>query len=208
MQPVKQQVMSPNIIKKIEDSKVIAVLIIDELEKAISLANVSLAGSVDCIKLTLRTPVAMDAARLIKKEIPQISVGFGTVLTVDQVKTVADIGADFAVAPGCNPKVIAAAKNHGLSFAPGVATASEIEIAIEHGCRVLKYFPAETSGGLKHLTSMAGPYQYLGLSFISLGGVNLSNTMTYLESLLICAIGGSWIAKRPLIQAGDWNTIT
>ena len=208
MGPVDQMAMKPETIQGIEDAGVIAVLVIDQLEHAVPLAKALLKGGVDAIELTLRTPVALDAAALIKKEVPEIMLGFGTVLTVDQVMAVADVGADFAVAPGCNPKIIAEAIKLGLSFAPGIMTPTDIEIAIEHGCRVLKYFPAETSGGMKHLESMVAPYQYLGLKFIPLGGCNISNSRSYLESPLIAAIGGSWIAKRPLIQSENWEKIT
>lgn len=208
MQPIPQQAMTPSILQTIADSGVVAVLVIDELQHAVPLAKALLSGGVDAIELTLRTPVALDAGLIIKKEVPEITLGFGTVLTVDQVTAVKDAGADFAVAPGCNPKVIAAAHKQGLSFAPGIMTPSDIEIAVEQGCRVLKYFPAETSGGMKHLASMASPYQYLGLKFIPLGGLNLANAGTYLESPLITAIGGSWLAKRPLIQSENWEAIT
>lgn len=208
MQPIAQRAMSPDIIRKIDDCGIIAVLVIDELKHAVPVAQALLKGGVNAIELTLRTPVAMDAARLIKKEVPEINLGFGTVLTVDQVKAVADLGADFAVAPGCNPKVIAEAYKQGLSFAPGIMTPSDIEIAVEQGCRVLKYFPAETSGGMEHLTNMVAPYQYLGLTFIPLGGCNINNAPSYLESSLITAIGGSWVAQRSLIQAENWDTIT
>ncbi|WP_229130251.1 bifunctional 4-hydroxy-2-oxoglutarate aldolase/2-dehydro-3-deoxy-phosphogluconate aldolase [Ancylomarina sp. 16SWW S1-10-2] len=208
MQPIAQRAMAPEIITKIDKSGIIAVLVIDELKHAVPVAQALLKGGVNAIELTLRTPVAMDAARLIKKEVPEMSLGFGTVLTVDQVKAVADLGADFAVSPGCNTKIIAEAYKQGLSFAPGVMTPSDIEVAIEQGCRVLKYFPAETSGGMKHLTNMVAPYKYLGLKFIPLGGCNIENAPSYLESSLITAIGGSWVAKQSLIQAEDWDTIT
>jgi len=208
MQPIEQRAMSPEIIKRIDDAGIIAVLVIDELKHAVPLAKALIAGGVDAIELTLRTPVAIDAAKMIKKEVPQIALGFGTVLTVDQVKAVADVGADFAVAPGCNPRVIAEAYKQGLSFAPGIMTPSDIEIAVEQGCRVLKYFPAETSGGMEHLENMVAPYQYLNLKFIPLGGCNMDNARNYLESSLITAIGGSWVAKRPLIQAEKWDEIT
>jgi 2-dehydro-3-deoxyphosphogluconate aldolase/(4S)-4-hydroxy-2-oxoglutarate aldolase len=208
MQPIAQRAMAPEIITKIEESGIIAVLVIDELKHAVPVAQALLKGGVNAIELTLRTPVAMDAARLIKKEVPEMSLGFGTVLTIDQVKAVADLGADFAVSPGCNPKIIAEAYKQGLSFAPGVMTPSDIEVAVEQGCRVLKYFPAETSGGMKHLINMVAPYQYLGLKFIPLGGCNISNAPSYLESSLITAIGGSWVAKQALIQAEDWDTVT
>jgi len=208
MQPIAQQAMTPEIIKKIDNAGIVAVLVIDELKHAVPLAKALLKGGVDAIELTLRTPVAMDAARVIKKEVPEMTLGFGTVLTVGQVKAVTGLGADFAVAPGCNPKVIAEARKQGLSFAPGVMTPTDIEMAIEQGCRVLKYFPAETSGGMEHLKNMVAPYQYLGLTFIPLGGLNIDNARTYLESPLITAIGGSWVAKRPLIQAENWDAIT
>ena len=145
MYPIAQQAMSPEIIKKIDEVGIIAVLIIDELKHAVPVAKALLEGGIDAIELTLRTPVALDAARLIKKEVPEICLGFGTVLTIDQVKAVVDAGADFAVAPGCNPKIIAEARKQGLSFAPGIMTPTDIEMALEEGCRVLKYFPAESS---------------------------------------------------------------
>ncbi|MGD9328542.1 MAG: bifunctional 4-hydroxy-2-oxoglutarate aldolase/2-dehydro-3-deoxy-phosphogluconate aldolase [Cyclobacteriaceae bacterium] len=208
MQPSEQKAMSPEIIEKIETTGVIAVLVIDEVKHAVPLARALLAGGVDAIELTLRTDAAMDAARAIKQEVPGIILGFGTVLTIDQIKAIAKIGADFAVAPGCNPKIISAAIDHGLSFAPGICTPTDIEMAIEQGCRVCKYFPAETAGGLKHLLNIAGPYQYLGMKFIPLGGLTLSNAENYLDSQIITAIGGSWIAKRTMIMAEDWVGIT
>ena len=159
MQPIAQQAMSPEIIEKIDRAGVLAVLVIDEVKHAIPLARALLKGGIDTVELTLRTDAAMEAARAIKTEVPEITLGFGTVLTVEQVKAAVELGADFAVAPGCNPKVISAAREHGLSFAPGVVTPTDIEMAIEQGCRVLKYFPAETAGGMKHLSSMAAPYQ-------------------------------------------------
>ncbi|MGB5666873.1 MAG: bifunctional 4-hydroxy-2-oxoglutarate aldolase/2-dehydro-3-deoxy-phosphogluconate aldolase [Maribacter sp.] len=208
MQPIDQQAMLPELIKKIDDAGIIAVLIIDELKHAIPVAEALLKGGVDTIELTLRTPAAIDSARAIKKEVPEITLGFGTVLTVDQVKAVVDVGADFAVSPGCNPRIIKEAHKQGLSFAPGIMTPTDIEIAIEQGCRILKYFPAETSGGMDHLTNMVAPYQYLGLKFIPLGGCNINNAASYLQSNLISAIGGTWVAKRPLIQSENWEGIT
>ena len=200
--------MEPALANKINESGVIAVLIIDELKHAIPLAESLLKGGVSIIELTLRTPVAIDAARAIKKEVPQITLGFGTVLTTEQVKAVVDVGADFAVSPGCNPKIIKEARNQGLSFAPGVMTPTDIELAIQEGCKTLKFFPAATSGGMKHLESMSAPYQHLGLKFIPLGGCNINNAATYIKSPLISAIGGTWLAKRPLILAEDWEAIT
>ena len=208
MQPVEQKAMKPEISERIHRSGIIAVLIIDELKHAVPVAKALLKGGVDTIELTLRTPVALDAARAIKKEVPEICLGIGTVLTTEQIRAVVDLGADFAVAPGCNLGVISEAVKQGLSFAPGIMTPTDIEMAVEQGCRVLKYFPAETSGGMNHLTNMVAPYMYLGLKFIPLGGCNINNAGTYLESPLITAIGGSWVAQRSLIHNESWYTIT
>ena len=208
MQPTAQRAMTPELIKKIDEAGIIAVLIIDDVKHAVPLVRALLAGGVEAIELTLRTPAALESAKAIKKEVPEMSLGFGTVLTVDQVKAVIDVGADFAVSPGCNPKIIREAQKQGLSFAPGIMTPTDIEMALEEGCRILKYFPAETSGGMAHLTSITAPYQYLGLKFIPLGGCNINNARSYLESDLITAIGGTWLAKRPLIQSENWDAIT
>ena len=208
LQPIAQCAMSDEMIKKVDTAGVVAVLGIDELEHAVPVAKALLAGGITAIELTLRTPVAFEAAKLIKAEVPEMSLGFGTVLTVAQVEACVAVGADFAVAPGCNPKVIKSAIKHGLSFAPGITTPSEIEIAIELGCRVLKLFPAETSGGMKNLENMVAPYKYLDLKFIPLGGLNINNAASYLKSPLITAIGGSWIAKQDVIQAQNWALIT
>ena len=203
-----QEIMSSEMIQKINNSGVVISLVIDELKHAVPVAKALVKGGVNIIELTLRTTVAMDAAKAIISEVPKATVGFGTVLTVNQVKECAKMGADFSVAPGCNPRVIQAAKEFGLSFAPGIATPTDIEMALEQGCRMLKYFPAETSGGIKHLTNMAAPYKHLGLSFLPLGGINPSNVASYLESPLVGAIGGSWIASNKMIQEEAWETIT
>lgn len=200
--------MNPEIIQKIDDAGIVAVLVIDELKHAIPVARALLEGGVNAIELTLRTPAALDAAIAIKKNFPEMNLGIGTVLTVDQVKAIADLGVDFAVAPGCNPKTIEAAQKYGVSFAPGISTASELETAVELGCRVIKFFPAESLGGIKYLNNMVAPYNYLGLKFIPLGGLDINNARGYLESKLITAIGGSWIAKQALIQSENWAAIT
>ncbi len=204
----KQDIMSADISRQISEAGVIAVLEIEEVKHAVPVAQALLKGGVSAIELTLRTPAAMDAARAIISEVPKILLGLGTVLKPEQVKEAAAAGVAFAVAPGCNPRVISAAREHGLSFAPGIVTPSDIEIAVEAGCRVLKYFPAESSGGINHMASMAGPYSYLGISYIPLGGLNIDNVRPYLESPLVCALGGSWLAKRKLIKEEQWELIT
>ena len=193
---------------RIKNASVIAVLMIDDVKDAVPVARALLAGGIDAMELTLRTDAALDALKAITSEVPEMLAGIGTILTSGQVEEVIDAGAAFGVAPGCNPKVVQHAKDKGLPFAPGIMTPTDIESAIELGCRTLKYFPAESSGGLKHLQNIAAPYLHLGVEFIPLGGLNAQNMATYLESPLIAALGGSWLAKKPAIKAGDWDAIT
>ena len=192
---------------QINQCGVIAVLVIDDAEDAVPLAKTLLDNGVSAMELTLRTPAALAALRKIRKEVPQMIAGAGTVLTPAQVDEVYEAGAAFAVAPGLNRRVIERARQLGLSFAPGIMTPSDIEAGLELGCRMLKFFPAETTGGLKHLKAMAAPYQHLKLSFIPLGGITAENMQSYVEYPLTGAIGGSWIAKREAIAAKNWDLI-
>jgi 2-dehydro-3-deoxyphosphogluconate aldolase / (4S)-4-hydroxy-2-oxoglutarate aldolase len=189
-------------------SGVLAVLIIDNPDDAVPVAKALVAGGVNCMELTLRTPVAMEALRRILTEVPDMTAGVGTVLTPQQVQEVAAAGAVFGVAPGMNPRVVAEAGRTGLPFAPGICTPSDIEQALECGCRLLKFFPAEPLGGMTYLKSIAAPYAHLNLRFIPLGGVDAGNAERYLGEPSIQALGGSWIAPRDLIQKRDWPAIT
>jgi 2-dehydro-3-deoxyphosphogluconate aldolase/(4S)-4-hydroxy-2-oxoglutarate aldolase len=193
--------------EKIEQTKIIAVIIIDKAKDAVPLANTLMKNGVNIIELTLRTDAAPDAIKAIKKELPEMIVGAGTVLTKDQVKQVVDCGVDFAVAPGCNPTTLKAAKDNGLTFAPGIQTASEIECALEFGCKLLKYFPAETTGGIKNLKSLNAPYSHLGLKYIPLGGIKTANVRDYLSQDFVAGIGGSWLAPKKDIIENNWETI-
>jgi len=152
--------------------------------------------------------VAVDALSAIVDRVPQMLPGVGTVLTTQQVGQVARAGAAFGVAPGLNRRVVDAARNADLPFAPGVVTPSELELALDLGCRHVKFFPAEPSGGLRYLESMAAPYAHLGVRFIPLGGVNLANLPRYLESPLVTAVGGSWLAPRDFVQGEQWEAIS
>jgi len=192
---------------KIKASKVVAVLIIDNTEHAVPIAQALIRGGIRVMELTLRTPAALPALKAIKQEVPEMLAGIGTILTTEQVDQVIESGAAFGVAPGMNPKIVKYAQERKLPFGPGIMSPSDIEAAIELGCRTIKYFPAETSGGIKHLTGIAAPYKHLGLDFIPLGGLNANNMADYLRSPLISAIGGSWIAKQDVINAEDWNTV-
>lgn len=192
---------------RIKESKVVAVLVIDNAAHAVPVARALLRGGIGAMELTLRTAAALPALRAIKQEVPEMLAGIGTILTTDQVDQVVEAGAAFGVAPGMNARIVKYAQDRGLPFGPGIMTPSDIEAAIELGCRTLKFFPAETAGGLKHLQNIVAPYQHLGLDFIPLGGLSSKNMADYLRSPLISAIGGSWIAKKETINAEDWDTI-
>ena len=198
---------NPELAAKVKQCGLVAVLVIDDPKNAVPLAKTLLDNGINVMELTLRTPAALDALRIIRKEVPQMIAGAGTVLTTAQVDEVKAAGAEFAVAPGFNARIVARARELNLSFAPGIMTPSDIEGALELGCRVLKFFPAETTGGLKHLKAMAAPYVHLGVSFIPLGGINAANLATYMGSSLVGAVGGSWIATRELIASNDWTAI-
>jgi 2-dehydro-3-deoxyphosphogluconate aldolase/(4S)-4-hydroxy-2-oxoglutarate aldolase len=190
------------------NSGVIAVLMIDDAADAVPLAQALLAGGVDGIELTLRTAVAMQALRSIRAELPEMMVGVGTILSPQQVHEVKEAGASFGVSPGMNPRVVSEAVRLGLPFAPGVCTPTDIELAVEQGCRLMKFFPSEPSGGLPYLRTIAAPFAHLGVKYIPLGGVNAENAERYLSEPSVQALGGSWLAPRELIARKNWEAIT
>lgn len=194
--------------KRLYTSGVIAVLIIDDANDAVPLARALSAGGVDCIELTLRTHSALDSVKRIAQEVPEVVVGVGTILSPQQADAAKEAGADFGVAPGMNPRVVQHAIQIGLPFSPGVCTPTDIEMALELGCRVLKFFPSEPSGGLSYLKSAAAPYMHLGVKYIPLGGVSAKNAEDYLRDSNVMALGGSWLGPRDLIQKKDWTSIT
>jgi 2-dehydro-3-deoxyphosphogluconate aldolase/(4S)-4-hydroxy-2-oxoglutarate aldolase len=198
----------PELSRQISDCGIVAVLILDRWEDAVPVTRSLVKGGITAIELTLRTPVAFEALRAVRAEVPDIIAGVGTILTPDQVELAKKSGAQFGVAPGTNSKVLAAAREAGLSFAPGVATPSDIEAALEHRCEVLKFFPAEPCGGLSYLNAIAAPYLHLGIKFVPLGGIDPANMTTYLANPNVAAIGGSWLAPRDLIKTGSWGRIT
>jgi 2-dehydro-3-deoxyphosphogluconate aldolase / (4S)-4-hydroxy-2-oxoglutarate aldolase len=195
------------ILQRIQRCGVVAVLVIDDAQRAVPLAQALLDGGIDVMELTLRTPAALDALAAIRREVPEMLPGIGTILTPEQVAQVRAAGAAFGVAPGMNRRVVEAARAASLPVAPGIATPSELELAIELGCAEVKLFPAESLGGLEYLRSIAAPYAHLGVRFFPLGGLKLENIGPYLADPLVLAVGGSWLAPRNLIQAGDWLAI-
>jgi len=196
------------IIQRLSQCRVVAGFSVNSAEHAVLIAKALLAGGIGAIELTLRTPAAMDGLRAICKEVPDMLIGAGTILTPETVAEVKKIGAHFGVSPGMNPRVIHAAQKADLPFAPGICTPTELESAIELDCRFVKFFPAEPSGGLKYLRSMAAPYKHLNIQYFPLGGLNAENMIDYLKDPAIPAIGGSWIVTKELVDNRNWEGIT
>lgn len=188
-------------------SKVIPVVILHDASKAVDLAKALLAGGIEAIELTFRTDAAADAIRAVRAEVPEMCVGAGTLLTTAQVDEAIDAGAQFAVAPGHNQAVTSHAIKHGLPFAPGVMTPTDVEAALEKGFRTLKFFPAESAGGVKHLKSLIAPYQHMGIKFIPTGGISAKIAPDYLSLPAVLAVGGSWLTPADAIANNDWDAI-
>ena len=192
---------------QLSKSRVTAVLVIDDANDAAYVVDALLSGGINSIEITLRTDAAFAAIDLISKRFSEMITGAGTVLSPDKLERSMQSGASFAVAPGLNPEVVQKAQAINFPFAPGICTPSELEKALGLDCKVVKFFPAEASGGMKYLKSMAAPYTHLGIKYVPLGGIDMISASSYLESDLVLCIGGSWIAKRKIILDRDWKHI-
>ncbi len=188
--------------------RIVPVVVLDQVESAEPLAEALLAGGLDIMEITFRTPAAEESIRRIAARFPEILLGAGTLLDSDQVKRARDAGAVFGLAPGLNPDTISAARGVGLEFSPGVMTPSDVERALSLGCKLLKFFPAEVAGGVAMLKALAGPYGHTGLNFIPTGGVSSGNLTDYLKLPVVAAIGGSWMVDKKLVNDGNWPEIT
>ena len=188
-------------------TRVMPVVVIEDVELAEPLAETLLSAGQAAVEITFRTPAAAACVQRMTQRFPQMIVGAGTLLTVEQVERAVAAGARFAVAPGLNPRVVERALALQVPMFPGVMTPSEVEQGLELGCQTLKFFPAEAAGGVKMLKSLAGPYAHTGVRFIPLGGINAANMAAYLALPGVAAIGGSWMVERELIAARDWTRI-
>jgi 2-dehydro-3-deoxyphosphogluconate aldolase/(4S)-4-hydroxy-2-oxoglutarate aldolase len=184
----------------------VPVIAINDVSKAVPLARALVAGGIPCAEVTFRTAEAEGAMKAITDAGVPILLGAGTVLTTDQVDRAVDAGAKFIVSPGLNPKVVAYCVQKGIPITPGCANASDVEQAMENGLDVVKFFPAEQAGGLDYLKAIAAPYTTM--KFMPTGGINAANVAKYAAWPRIHAIGGSWMVKGDLINAGAFDTIT
>ena len=187
-------------------ARVVPVLTIDRIEDAVPLARALTSGGVRMLEVTLRTPVAIEAAKAIIADVPDAIVGIGTILNPDDLARAEALGARFGISPGATPDLLEAAARSTLPFAPGIATASEVMQALMHGFDVVKFFPAEQAGGIKALRALAGPFPHV--KFCPTGGIGETNAATWLAEPNVIAVGGSWLCRTADISSGNWAGIT
>ncbi len=189
-----------------EQTTIIPVLTIERLEDAVPLARALAAGGVRTLEITLRTPVAIESAKAIMAHVPEAVVGIGTILNADDLARAEGIGARFGISPGATPDLLKAAAASALPFAPGIATASELMLGLSHGFNLVKFFPAEQSGGIKALRALAGPFP--DVRFCPTGGIGEANAASWLAEPNVVAVGGSWLCPAADIRSGNWAGIT
>lgn len=185
---------------------VIPVLEIDSAERAQPLAEALWAGGLPVTEITLRTEAALESIRVIARKVPDVMVGAGTVITWEQAKAARDAGAQFLVSPGMVEQVVIWAQENQIPILAGAVTPTEMIRAINLGLNILKFFPAETVGGLKAIKAMSDPFPQL--RFIPTGGIRLENLTEYLQMEKVHSVGGSWMAKRQMIAGGKFDEIT
>jgi 2-dehydro-3-deoxyphosphogluconate aldolase/(4S)-4-hydroxy-2-oxoglutarate aldolase len=187
-------------------ARIVPVLTINRIEDAVPLARALVAGGVRMLEVTLRTPVAIEAAKAIMSDVPDAIVGIGTILNADDLARARDLGAAFGISPGATPELLKAATHSDLPFAPGIATASELMQALAHGFTTVKFFPAEQAGGIRALRALAGPFPHV--QFCPTGGIGETNAPQWLAEPNVIAVGGSWLCQGADIKSGNWTGIT
>lgn len=184
---------------------VIPVIKIAKLADAVPLARALARGGLKAIEITLRTPVALDAIRLVANEVEEAVTGAGTILNRKHFEGAVEAGSEFIVSPGLTPQLVAAAAESDVPLLPGAVTSSEIMIALEAGYSLLKFFPAEQAGGAAYLKSLSSPFA--GVRFCPTGGITEKNASTYLGLPNVLCVGGSWVAPDELVADGKWAEI-
>ena len=185
---------------------VVPVLIVDDAKSAVPLARALVAGGLKAIEITMRTPAALDAVKAVAAEVEGANVGAGTILSAKDFDAAVKAGSTFIVSPGATRGVLEAAKGSGGPLLPGAATASEVMALREEGLEVMKFFPAEQAGGAAYLKALSSPLA--GTLFCPTGGISLKNAKDYLSLPNVVCVGGSWVAPKELVAAGDWAGIT
>ena len=194
-----------DILEKIAELRLVPVVKIENSNNAVPLGQALLGGGLPLAEITFRTDAAEAAIRALTAELTELLVGAGTVLSIDQVKSAVGAGARFIVAPGFNPKVVDYCLEENICVVPGINNPSQIERALERNLKVVKFFPAEASGGLPFLKAVAAPYG--DIQFMPTGGINPQNLLSYLSFKRVIACGGSWMVESSLTSAGNFTEI-
>ena len=194
------------VLERLARSIVVPVVVLDDAKDAVATAKAMLAGGVDVMEITFRTAAAPESIKLVAAHCPDILVGAGTVLNLEQCKLAVEMGAKFIVSPGFDGEVVAWCVENGIAVVPGCVTPSEIMAAIKMGLKVIKFFPANVYGGLNAMKNLAAPF--VGIKFLPTGGVNTGNIKEYIDAPFIHAVGGSWVCPKADIAAGNFEKIT
>ena len=195
-----------NVMERCINCGVVPVVVIENLKDAIPTAKAMLAGGVDVMEITMRTAAGLDSIRTVSAECPDMLVGAGTVITLEQCKACVEAGAKFIVSPGFDPEVVAWCMENEVPVLPGCVTPTEIMAAMKLGCKTVKFFPANVYGGLNAMKNLAAPF--VGIKFLPTGGVNAANIKEYIDAPFIHAVGGSWVCPKAEVKAGNWDKIT
>ena len=194
-----------SVLDQMKSIGIIPVVVLDDAKDAVALGKALVEGGLPAAEVTFRTAAAEESIRLMAENVPGLLVGAGTVLSVEQVDRAVAAGAKFIVSPGLNPEVVKHCVEIGVPITPGTQTPTEMEMALSFGLKIVKFFPAEPAGGLKMIKAVAAPY--VDLKFIPTGGINANNVRDYLAYDRIFACGGSWMVKKDMVAAGDFEGI-
>ncbi len=190
---------------RFRETGVVPVVVLENAKDALPTANALVAGGVDVMEITLRTDAALASIKSIVHDAPQVLVGAGTVLTLDQCKACVDLGARFIVSPGFSPAMVRWCLDNEIPVLPGCVTPTEIMQGLEMGINIFKFFPADVYGGLKAMKALSAPF--VGIRFVPTGGANGGNLKEYLSAPFIHAVGGSWLCAKGDISAGNFGKI-
>ena len=194
------------VMERLARSVVVPVVVLEKAEDAVPTAKALLAGGVDTMEITFRTACAPEAIRAVAENCPEVLVGAGTVINLEQCKLAVSMGAKFIVSPGYSEEIVSWCVEHSIPVTPGCVTPTEIMAAVNHGVKVIKFFPANVYGGLNAMKSLSAPF--VGIRFLPTGGVNTANIKEYIDAPYVHAVGGSWVCPKAEIQAGNYEKIT
>lgn len=195
-----------DVMKRLAAAAVVPVVVLEDAADAVPCANAMVAGGVDVMEITFRTAAAADSIRAVAAECPDMLVGAGTIVNLEQCKLAVECGAKFIVSPGFDEEVVAWCVENGIAVCPGCVTPTEIMAAKKLGLNCVKFFPANVYGGLKAIKALSGPF--VGMKFIPTGGVNTENIGEFIATPVIHAVGGSWVCPKADIAAHNWDKIT